>query len=97
MERISFNDNTCDFRQLIARENNYGDCYSFEVSWCNEWSMHQGFDYDSVKHETGEYQGKCTHTVDDVKRWCENWIAQLYFQDYYDTVSRLPKLKAEAD
>lgn len=28
---------------------------------------------------------------------CENWIAQLYLKDYHETLSRLPKLKAEAE
>lgn len=67
--------------------------------------MKQGFDYDDEYGEhvdengelLGGYQGNCTHTVDDIKRWCENWLAQRYLASYYNTLAELDKMKERAE
>ncbi len=109
---ISFRDYTCEFHLKDDREHRYTRPYSFEVSWCNGWGMSEGFDYDNQydKHwdeeklketgwhvATGGYQGKCTHTVDDIKKWCENWLAQRYLGAYYKTLRELEQMKARVE
>ncbi len=101
ISEISFTDYTCEWRRKYDEENRFTRPYSFEVPW------NKGFDYDEEydKHwdedylkETGwhrakgGYQGKCTHTVDDIKRWCENWLAQRYLRSYYNTLAELKTL-----
>ena len=95
IDDICFWDYTSDFHQKHDRENGYERPYSFVVSWCKGWSMEEGFDYDDDyknhfdekylpdRHiPAGGYQGKCTHTVDDIKNWCEEWLAQRYINHY---------------
>lgn len=102
---INFTDYTSEFHQRVDKKEGYKRSYSFEVRWCNGWSMHEMFDYDAdYRNHTDEngkvvggYQGNCTHTVDDIKRWCENWLAQRYLASYYDTLAKLDKMKARAD
>jgi len=102
---ISFTDYTSEFHQRDDKKDGYKRPYSFEVRWCNGWSMHEGFDYDADYRNhadengklAGGYQGNCTHTVDDIKRWCENWLAQRYLASYYNTLAELDKMKARAE
>ncbi len=108
---ISFIDYTCDFHQKDDKKCRYTRPYSFEVSWCHGWSMSKGFDYDENydKHwdedalkekgwhiPTGGYQGHCTHTVEDIKKWCENYLAQKYIGAYYETLAKLQDMKNKA-
>lgn len=101
---IYFNDYTTEFNQKSDKENKYKRPYAFEVGWCHGWSMSEGFDYDENYDEhrddngyrIGGYQGKCTHTVDDIKKWCENWLAQQYLSRYYKTLENLEQLKQRA-
>lgn len=105
INEISFIDYTSEFYQRFDKENHYARPHAFMVHWCCGWSMKQGFDYDNKYGEhvdengrlIGSYQGNCTHTVDDIKRWCENWLAQRYLTDYYDTLTKSNKIKARAE
>ena len=105
LDRIYFDDYTTEINQELDRERRTTRPYSFEVGWCNGWSMHEGFDYDENydKHRDdngrhiGGYQGKCTHTVDDIKKWCENWLAQGYLDAYYKTLEELDQMKQRAE
>ena len=102
---ISFTDYTSEFHQRSDRDERYLRPYSFEVHWCHGWSMSEGFDYDAdYRNHTnengklvGSYQGNCTHTVEDIKRWCENWLAQRYLASYYNTLAELDKMKERAE
>lgn len=102
---INFTDYTSEFCQRYDRKGRFTRPYSFVVNWCHGWSMSEGFDYDAdYRNHTdengrliGSYQGNCTHTVDDIKRWCENWLAQRYLASYYNTIAGLEKKKARAE
>lgn len=75
-----------------------GSCfhpYSFKVNIYYGASkeaimMTKGFDYDSAYRnhidENGNrmygYNGVCTHTIEDVKRFCENYLAERYIDSY---------------
>ena len=110
IDNICFWDYTSEFHQKNDRENRYTRPYSFEVSWCRGWSMKHGFDYDEdyAKHydekylpdrhiTEGGYQGNCTHAVDDIKNWCEEWLAQWYIEHYEDILNELGEAKRRAD
>ena len=110
IDNICFWDYTSEFHQRDDRENGYTRPYSFEVSWCCGWSMRHGFDYDEdyakhydekclpVRHiAKGGYQGNCTHTVDDIKNWCEEWLAQGYIEHYENILNELDEAKRRAD
>lgn len=105
INEISFIDYTSEFNQRFDKENHYARPHAFMVHWCRGWSMKQGFDYDDKYGEhvdengrlIGSYQGNCTHTVDDIKRWCENWLAQRYLSSYYNTLAELDKMKERAE
>jgi hypothetical protein len=113
IDDISFEDYTSDYYQESDRERGCTRPYSFRVHWRNGWHiMSEGFDYDDHydKHwdeeelkktgwpaVTGGYQGKCIHTVDDIKKWCENCLAQKYLGTYYNTLRELEQMKARAE
>ncbi len=105
IDEISFTDYTSEFHQKYDQEGRYTRPYSFEVNGCSGWSMREGFDYD-IEYDShydkdgnviGGYQGNCTHTVDDIKKWCENWIAQGYLKTYYRIADNFEQTKARAE
>lgn len=104
IDDITFSDYVCEFSQKYDRERRFRRAYAFSVHWCHGWSMTEGFDYDENYDShydedgcvVGGYQGNCTHTVDDIKRWCENWLAQRYLGAYYGTLNRLGQMRDRA-
>jgi hypothetical protein len=110
IDNICFWDYTSEFHQRDDRENGYTRPYSFEVSWCDGWSMSHGFDLDKEYNHhwdekylpdrhiaKGGYQGNCTHTVDDIKNWCEEWLAQQYIKHYEHIINELEKDRQRAE
>lgn len=105
IDDITFTDYTHEWRHSNDMKCRYARPYSFEVSWCHGWSMSQGFDYDPDYYDhadekglrLGGYQGKCTHTVEDIKKWCEEWLAQQYIRGYQETIKGLERKKARYD
>lgn len=96
---ISFKDYTNKWVQQNDKECEYKRPYSFEVNYCHGYSMHEGFDYDEEyrNRPSGGYQGISTHTVDDIKRWCEEYLAQKYIDGYEEILSRLNTAKRRAE
>lgn len=82
--------------------------YSFKVNIyygaSNEAIMQKGFDYDSAyrNHIDGNgnrmygYNGVCTHTIEDVKRFCENYLAERYIDLYNDMLPNFNDAKRRA-
>ena len=99
MSDIYFWDYTSEFHKKDDTKNGYERPYAFMAGYCHGWSMDHGFDYDDQydKHydETGRiiggYQGVCTHTVEDVKHWCEEFLASLYIIDFNEELEKLKK------
>ena len=99
LDDIYFTDYTCEYRQEDDRKHKHYRPYSFEVGYCHGWSMKQGFDEDNQYRNhlnengraVGGYQGNCTHTIDDVKRWCEEFLASLYIINYEEELKKLQK------
>lgn len=87
-----------DYTNMRQQENAYRSYifypYSFEADVYNGASKEaiqiKGFDYDSVYRnhidENGRrmygYNGVCTHTLEDVKRFCEECLAKRYIDLY---------------
>lgn len=92
-DEIWFKDYSCDFNLNYDKERGYKRRYAYEIGYCNGFSMHCGFDEDEnfYHRACGGYQGNKQHTIEDVKRWCENYIAQQYISDYYAALKALPK------
>ena len=67
--------------------------------------MDKGFDYDDDYYDRadenglflGGYNGKCTHTVEDIKRWCEEYLAGLYIKAYAEMIARLGDTKRRSE
>ena len=98
INQISIWDYTCPFRLAEAERGNYQDRYAYTVSSCCGSGLDKGFDRDeSPKRGWGGYRGTPSHTVEDIKRWCENWVAGQYLKKYYETIRDLPNLKAKAE
>ena len=105
LEDMYFTDYTCQFHQDYDKERHYARPYSFEVGYCNGWSMSQGFDYDAEYYDhlnkdgtdIGGYQGNCTHTVADIKKWCEDWLAQQYIDSYQSILARIDIARERAE
>lgn len=104
LESIHFWDYTKGITKEIDRKNHYPRPYSFEVSYCCGYSMSHGFDYDedyrSHVDEDGKllggYNGNCTKTVDDIKRWCEEYLANIYINAYEKMVEELDDARRRA-
>lgn len=105
LDKIHFTDYTDEWQQNDGRKNHYQRPYSFEVGYCCGFSMHEGFDYDddyrshkgSDGHTLGGYNGTCTHTVEDIKRWCEEYLAGFYIRSYTDMLERLGDTKRRSE
>lgn len=99
ISEISFTDYTCEWRRKYDEKYGFPRPYSFEVTWCKGFDYDEEYDnyYDENPKRKGGYQGNCTHTVDDIKRWCENWLAQCYLRSYYNTLAELDTLKRRAE
>jgi len=101
INKISFKDFTNAFQQENANEYHIYNAYSFEVSF---GGSRKGFDYDSAyrnhRDEYGKrmygYNGVCTHTVKDIKRWCEEYLASIYIKTYNEMINNLDTAKRRA-
>lgn len=53
------------------------------------------------KDENGKniygYNGTCDRTVNDIKHWCEECIAQQHINNYEKTLAELEELKQRAE
>lgn len=95
LENIEVIDYTSISKQESAYRSHSFYPYSFKVNFYFGSSkeviqMQQGLDYDSAysNHldENGcrmyGYNGVCTHTLEDVKRFCEEYLAKRYIDSY---------------
>ena len=96
IDEITFWDYTCKYHQKSDKKNRFHRPYAFKVHWCNGWSMSEGFDPDPEYNKKYGYQGVATHSVDDVKRWCENWLADGYIEAYNNMLKELDTARRRA-
>ena len=94
--RIYFWDYTNAHQVEQANKNRWHRDYAYEVGYCCGYSMHRGFD-PSEDDDAYAYVGKPRHTIDDIKYWCENYIASGFINEYNNIVKRLDTAKARAE
>lgn len=105
IDEIHFTDYTNEWQQKDCRENHFPRAYSFEVGYCRGFSHWEGFDYDDDYYNRvdengyhlGGYNGNCTHTVEDVKRWCEEYLAGLCIKTYTRMIAQLDDAKRRCE
>lgn len=100
LDDIHFTDYTNEWQQKDSRENHYLRPYSFKVSYCCGFSMNEGFDYDDEynnRNVLGGYNGTCTHAVEDIKRWCEEYLAGMYIEGYASMLKELNDAKRRSE
>jgi hypothetical protein len=95
LDEITFKDYTNAWVKQNDKEYGYKRPYSFEVNCGSS----RGFDHDEGYRSKpgGGYQGVSTHTVDDIKRWCEEYLAQKYIDVYEEMLSRFNTAKRRAE
>lgn len=71
--------------------------FAYEAGYCHGFSMQKGFDKDESGDDHYGYHGKPVHTVDDIKRWCENYIAQMYLRDYQRAIATLDEKRRRSE
>lgn len=99
LQKIFFIDNTNCWNKENDALNGFKRAYSFEVPYCDGDTTCEGFDYDKEYRSRpgGGYQGVCTHTVEDVKRWCEEYLAKKYIDHYKEMLAELDTAKRRAE
>ena len=103
LEEISFIDYSTKGEIEEAKKNKWIRPYAYEVRYCNHgYSMSKIFDegIPSTKRNLSElygFMGPKEHTVEDIKRWCENYIAEKYIINYEEEYQKLQKRKERSD
>lgn len=101
IDKIWFYDYACEEGRKYDIEHNLLRWYAYMVYWDVRGGISLDRDEEfwarSGKEYKPGYQGKCTHTVDDIKRWCENWLAQKTLKKYYNILKEFDTLKSRAE
>ena len=96
LEDILFYDYSNPFHIENDKRNRFTRKYAYEIHYCLGYSMTKGIDKTEDENEFG-YVGKPKHSIDDVKHWCENYLAAQIINDYYNTQNRFVLLKNRAE
>lgn len=99
LDEINIVDCTCKFRREYDKELGVRRRFAYETYYCNGFVYDKGFDEDKGYKNNKDYGfvGVVTHTLEDVKRWCENYLAQLYLGNYYNTLNKINEMKRRAE
>lgn len=85
-QHISLWDYTCEYQSNKKATDATFHRYhpeDYEVSYCHGYSMHKAFD-DS-------------HTLEEVKVWCEDYLLDKYINHYNDIIDNLESIKSKAE
>jgi len=85
-QNICIWDYTCEWqKERKARDYSYNKEHpeAFEVSYCHGYSMRETFD--------------STHTLEQVKIWCEDYLLNRYINHYNNIIANLEKIKSRAE
>lgn len=97
IEEIHFYDYSTKGEVEYAEKNHYRRPYAYKVGYCHGYSMSRGFDEDKDAYNHFGWHGVKTMSVNDVKRWCENYIAEKYIINYEEELQELQKRKEVSD
>lgn len=96
VQSIYFWDYSNEYQVKEAIERRWKRPCAYKVGYCSGYSMERGFDKTEDNTKYG-YNGTKEHTVEDIKRWCENYIASLYINCYNNILARLEEAKKQAE
>lgn len=97
IERIYFTDFNSPFHRENDRKNHYRRDYAYEIGYCSGCAMKEWFDEKDHNYDGFGYEGTPLHTVDEVKRWCENYLAQIYLHSYQNALKSLDEKRRRAE
>ena len=95
LQQIYFWDYSCTYQVESAVEHKWKRPYAYVVGYCNGYSMEKGFDKTEDTTKYG-YNGTPEHTITDIKKWCENYIASMYIKHYINLLMSLESARNNA-
>lgn len=96
VDRICFKDYSLPHAVRNDRNYHFYRDGAFCVIYINRYSMRKYFDETEDPTQFG-YNGTPKHTVEDIKRWCEQYLANIYIGAYEDAVKNLETIKRRAE
>ncbi len=96
LNKIYFWDYSNPFQIEDSKKYRYTREYAYVVGYCRGFSMTKGFDRSEDSDEYG-YVGKPQHSIDDIKRWCENYLASGYIREYQRIQEQFNTIKERAE
>ena len=97
IDNVSFYDFTCDFNRRYDERFCIYRAYAFEVHWGSCRSDDQNFDFYEDWDKSYGYNGTAAHTVNDIKRWCENRMAERCIETYETMLKDLDTARRRAE
>lgn len=97
LEKITIRDYSTKGEIEQAEKNHWRRPYAYHVNYCCGFSMSEKFCEDPDAYHHYGWHGEKTMTINDVKRWCEEYIANLYIIDYDKELANLQERKARSD
>lgn len=97
LQEIYFYDYSTKGEVEQAEKNKWRRPYAYKVDYCCGYSMSKGFDKDPDYCNHFGWHGIKKHTVDDIKQWCENYLAKKYIIDYEKELAKLQIRKEQSD
>lgn len=102
IQEIYFHDYSTKGEVEKAKKNHWVREFAYMVSYCYGYSMSKGFDPGiPLSERTDEdywgWKGTKEHTVEDIKRWCEEYLAQQYIINYEKELEKLQERKRLSD
>ena len=92
LDSICFWDYTNKYQKETDEKHRYYRPYTYKISYCNGFAMDKGLDKNE-DHDSYGYTGTPKHTIEDVKHWCESYLAAMYMAEYENMLKRLDIVK----
>lgn len=103
LQKISIKDFTNKVVYESDVRNQWHRHSAYEIYWCNGWSMREYFGHDEIAYREDHflnrygYNGHSNVTLEDVKKYCEEWLVHFYIMDYEKALQELQAKKEISD
>ena len=85
-------------KMFLNEDNRRTHCYCIKIWKDNLGCLVKEFNVDPTENPTVNwYTGTPTHTIDELKKWCERYVASCYIKDYEAKLEKLKKLQEITD
>lgn len=85
-------------KMFLTEDNRRTHCYCINIWKDSLGRIVKKFDVDPTEDPTVKwYTGTPTHTIDELKKWCERYVASCYIKDYEAKLEKLKKLQEITD